>query len=90
MSIDYSRLPEHMQDAARRYVEGGSRVGDFLTAVIHNDLFGAMRHADDINRDRLRDWCSFFYNEAPRDCYGSSEAMDAWIERGGLNGRAAA
>ena len=83
-NIDYARIPGHMREATRRYIETGSHVGDFLTAVICNDLFLATAHADDINRECLRDWCLFFRNEAPGDSYGSIEKMIQWRERGGL------
>jgi len=77
--IDYSRLPEHMQGAARRYIERGITPGDFLTAVICNDLVGAIQRADDVNTAAMRDWVMFFYNDAPSGCWGSSAAMDDWI-----------
>lgn len=85
-TINYSALPGHMQHGARLYIERGIRPGSFLTAVICNDLFTTMEKADDINRHRLLDWCSFFYNEAPSDCYGSPEKFAAWCGHGGLSG----
>lgn len=77
--IDYSQLPEHMQEAARLYLEHGVRPGDFLTSVICNDLFGAMGRADCVNQQRMFDICSFFYNEAPSGSYGSEEKMSNWM-----------
>lgn len=68
--IDYTNIPEHMQDAARRYIEHGIAPGSFLTAVICNDLFGAVGIADEINRAAMWRWCLFFYNEAPSMCLG--------------------
>lgn len=86
MTIDYSRLPEHMQPAAQRYVEHGVHPGSFLTAVICNDLFDAFQRADDVNRDAMFDWCMFFHNDVPGDCYGDYETFKAWLKAGGLDG----
>lgn len=82
--IDYSGLPAHMQDGTRLYIEEGIPPGGFLSAIISNDLFLALGKADHINRERIFDWCAFFYNQAPHGSYGSPEAMQAWINRGGL------
>ena len=84
--IDYSRLPDYMRDATRRYIEDGQPTGDFLAAVISNDLFEAVVRADDTNRPALLEWVRFFYNDAPRDCWGSEEKRQAWLKSGGLNG----
>lgn len=85
--IDYSRLPAHMQDAARRYIEDGIEPGSFLRAVASNDLMGAFSCADDANRAAMYAWVTFFYNEAPRGSHDSPEAYNYWIAIGGLNGR---
>lgn len=77
--VDYSGLPEHMQDGALFYVEHGIEPGSFMSAVICNDLSEACARADDINRYRLFDIVSWFYNEAPGGCWGSREKMAAWI-----------
>ena len=83
---DYTKLPEHIRHGVKIYIEHGIEPGDFLTAVISNDLKGSFAVADEINRDRLFDIVSFFYNEAPMDCWGSRERMAAWIKHSGLAG----
>ena len=80
MDINYDRLPEHMRGTAKRYIEYGINPGSFLSAVICNDLFGAYCKADWINEKHMRDWIMFFYNDAPYQCFGSREAMDAWMK----------
>ncbi len=40
--VDYSPLPEHMQDGMRRYIENGIEGGSFMMAVLCNDLMGAI------------------------------------------------
>ncbi len=89
MATDYTyfhdgRLPDYMEDATRRWIERGQPVGDFLTAVICNDLFKALAHADPTNRAALYEWHRFFCNEAPRGSHGSREKAKAWSEQGGL------
>ena len=79
--INYSILPEHMREGAQRWIENGIYPGDFLTAVIHNDLTGAVGRADHINRNRLHDIVSFFYNDAPHSCWGDPEKTKAWHEK---------
>lgn len=86
MDIDYSRLPGHMQDGFRLYIERGIPGGSFMTAVLSNDLMGAFGRADDINRARLFDTCAFLANHAPIGCYGSPERVKDWIKDGGLEG----
>jgi len=64
----------------QRYIEKGIAPGDFLTAVICNDLTESFARADDINRGIMFDIVCFMYNEAPSLCWGSREIMDAWIK----------
>ena len=84
--IDYSRIPTHMREGTQRYIENGIPPGDFLRALVENDLFGAMGKADDVNQRAMFYWCVFFYNEAPSGCFGSPQKVAAWIASGGLNG----
>ena len=86
--VDYSILPDHMQGAAKRYVESGIRPGSFLTALLANDFMGAMGRADDENVRCLKQWAMWLYNEIPATAKGTYERVDQWCERGGLNGKA--
>ncbi len=84
--INYSKLPSHIQDGVERYIEHGVPPGDFLTAVICNDLRESFGRADEVNIARMFDIVGFFYNEAPGGCWGSLEKMKRWVKIGGLNG----
>lgn len=64
-----------------RWVSIGCPTGDFLKAVLCNDLMGAMGRADDDNRRDLFAICAYVYNELPGDCHGSPEIVKAWYER---------
>ena len=86
MEINYSTLPEHIKGGVQRYIENGIPPGSFLTAVIQNNLKESFAWADDINIARMFDIVSFFYNEAPGNCWGSKKDMESWINHKGLEG----
>lgn len=75
----YEQIPARMQDALRRYVLEGIRPGDFLTAVICNDLRGAIGRADEENSPLLRLYVLWLYNVAPAACWGSPDKMREWM-----------
>lgn len=79
MSLDYSGLPEHMQDGFRLYIEHGIELGSFGMAVVCNDLRRACECADGINRYRLWDIVCWLYNKAPAPCWGSPAKVKAWL-----------
>lgn len=58
----------------------GSRpfVGDFLRAVLSNDLMGAVGRADHDNIRVLPAICSYVYMELPGPCHGSPEIVSEW------------
>jgi hypothetical protein len=74
-------IPERMMGGIERYINQGIKPGSFLTAVICNDLKGAVMRADDENLPNLVAFVAYFYNEAPAPCWGSPEAMKAWMEK---------
>jgi len=84
--MKYDTLPEHMQESARGYVEDGRPPGSFLKAVLTNDLTGAFGRADDINQQCMFRWATWLYNECPGNAWGTQEAVDAWVEKGGVKG----
>jgi hypothetical protein len=81
--VRYELLPAHIQPAVKCYIEKGRIPGHFLRAVIANRLSESFAYADVINRGRLHDIVRFFYNEAPGECWGSVEKMEAWASRYG-------
>ena len=77
--IRYEDLPEGLQDGMRRYIEHGIRPGNFLTAVLENNLCQAFWHADLGNLPELRrivNWCC---EELPCVTWGSEKRVDEWI-----------
>jgi len=79
---DYSRIPDHMMSALRRYIDNKIKPGDFLTAVLTNDLRGAVGRADHININIIPVYVSYLYNEAPGNCWGSTERVKEYLEIG--------
>jgi hypothetical protein len=73
------RVPEHLRDGLRRYVDEHLLPGQFLTAVLANDLFDALGRADIKSRAGLYDVVAFLYNHAPGGCYGNAERVSRWI-----------
>ena len=75
-----TEIPEYMMDALTRYIEKGIPPGDFLTAVLTNDLYEAISRSDDTNLHCIPAYVGYLYNEAPSQCWGSKAKMDKWID----------
>jgi hypothetical protein len=76
---EYDKIPPHMQEALTRYVVDRVAPGDFLQAVIRNDLRDACGRADADNLLLLPTYVKWFYNVAPGSCWGSPENYKAWL-----------
>jgi hypothetical protein len=76
---EYSKIPPHMQEAIQRYVIDRLAPGDFLRAVVENNLRRAVHSADEVNLSLLPLYVKFFYNRAPAGCHGSPQAVAAWL-----------
>lgn len=74
-------IPARMIPTLQSYIEDGVRPGDFLQAVLHNDLREACARADYENGCNLPAFVSYLYNEAPGACWGSVAKVAAWVER---------
>lgn len=75
-------IPERMMPSLERYIKEHARPGNFLTAVISNNLRDACGMADEENMYNLPAYVAYLYNEAPAQCWGSPEEMEAWINAG--------
>ncbi len=72
-------VSDDMLEALQAYAEHGRPVGDFLTAVLANDLQDACGRADDFNLPNLPAFAAWVYNECPIPAHGSRERVKAWI-----------
>lgn len=62
------------------YVNHGVPPGDFITAVLSNDLKEAFGRADSFNSANMKLIVEFCYNYIPAGCWGSPERVKAWLE----------
>ena len=74
----YAVIPSRTLDAINRYVTLREDTGDFVTAVLENNLSGAMNAADDENMAALEMIVRYCYNHIPAGCWGSPEKVAAW------------
>jgi hypothetical protein len=80
MMTDYTKLPEYMRGGMQRYIQDGVAPGDFLQAVLKNDLMHAVGQADDANVKLLPLYVRWLYNEVPGAAWGSEENFKNWIK----------
>lgn len=62
------------------YVEQRQPTGDFLQAVLSNDLSDSVSRND--GQTNLKELVKWIYNNAPSNCWGSREAYKQWIKGG--------
>lgn len=79
MASEYN-IPATTLDGITLYITRGIAPGHFLTAVIENDLLGAISRADTANLEALSRIVSFFYDQAPHNCWRSRDNMNKWIK----------
>jgi len=74
------KVPEHTLAALDDYLVKHWAPGDFLKAVLSNDLFNALGQADDLNRVALFDICAYIYNHVTPEAWGSPTRVEAWLK----------
>lgn len=72
-------VPTNIMKGLERYINHKSPVGQFLTAVLENNLFEACSRADENSIEGLPAIVGFIYNEAPGNCWGSKEIVEKWL-----------
>jgi hypothetical protein len=82
-------IPERMAPALDAWIEHGKLPGEFLQAVLCNDLRDAISRADRENLVALPAYIGYLYNEAPGGCWGSPAKVDAWQAKFRTTGSAA-
>ena len=73
-------IKENVLISINSYAKEGKPVGDFLYAVLSNDLTSAIFRADLDNRAALYEIVQYIYNEIPADSWGSTEKVEAWLK----------
>jgi len=72
---EYQNLRVHLLESLTRYVEKRVPPGDFLRAVLENDLVRAVQYADEIAERNLSTWVRYCFNKIPSGVWGSTEAV---------------
>ena len=78
--IKYEKLPSHLRDGIRLYIEYKIKPGQFLTAVLENNLSQAVNRADDNSLSNLKEIVCFVYNDLPGNCWGSPDRVRGWLQ----------
>ena len=73
------KIPERLHHGLIHYLAQHIPVGDFLTAILENDLREACGRADDENLWLIPVIVAYLYNEAPAPAWGSKEKVNAWL-----------
>lgn len=74
-------VPNILIEGLAKYVEHKIPTGDFLRAILSNDLMQAVSRADNYNINYLREIVTYIHSELPVGCYGSKEAVERWIKK---------
>lgn len=78
---DWRLVPRQHELSLRLWVDEGVRPGAFLTAVLQNDLKGAVLYADHENTSGLKGLVFFIHEYCPALCHGSRERFAEWPAR---------
>jgi hypothetical protein len=74
-------MKEDIKEALDEYVRIGRPTGDFLRAVLSNNLAESFGRADMQNRHDMFEIVNYVYNELPGAAWGSPEKVKAWLKR---------
>lgn len=74
-------LEDRFIGGLRRYADCGIEPGHFLRACLENNLREAVGRADPAAMAQLAVIVAYIYNEIPGNCWGSPDAVDAWLSQ---------
>jgi len=86
MMPNYESYPGGTVDGAKIWIEDAIIPGDFLLAVLENNLSEACARADQHNYILLTKIVEWWWVEAPAACWGSPEKVKNWKKLGGWHG----
>lgn len=72
-------IPARLIESLERYIVERCPVGDFLRAVLSNDLRDAIGRADPTSLAAMQQLVALLHNEAPSACWGSPAKVAAWL-----------
>lgn len=71
-------IPKRTLEALERWRDDAAPPGDFLRAVLENNLMMAFHRADEENTAALRDIVAWCYNHLPLASWGNKYNIDNW------------
>ncbi len=74
-------IPEHIKKDIDRHVKEGTNVGEFVYAVLCNNLKQAIFTGTFSARANLFDIVFYLHEHCPPECWGSSDKVRIWIEQ---------
>jgi hypothetical protein len=77
-------MKDNTKQELLRYKEHGIPPGDFLYAVLTNNLLAAFGCADEQNALDMREIAMFVYDNLPAGCHGTRQRVADWIKQGGM------
>jgi hypothetical protein len=75
VSNDYEVIPPAVMEGLQLYIKEGILPGDFLLAVLENNLSRAIAHADRYSLAGLVPLVRYIYNNAPASAWGTPEKV---------------
>ncbi len=72
-------IPQHTQYQIDEYVKGKVPPGNFLYAVLTNNLAETVCRADETNLRFIKDIVLYVYNNIPSVCWGTPEKVEEWL-----------
>lgn len=78
--LEQAGVPGHLHGGLVRYLVYRLHTGDFLAAVLANDLREAVRLGDPESHAALVPLVRFLYHDAPALAWGSPDKVQAWLE----------
>lgn len=74
-------IQQRFKDSIDRYAEHKIPTGDFLKAVLENNLFEAMGRADTGAKANLEAIMTYIYNEIPYEAWGNPQKVRDWLQK---------
>ena len=74
-------IPQHTVEALDSYFLRGWEPGGFLTSILTNDLYGAVRSADYANKHVIYEIVEWLTLEpiVPRNSWGHEKLVEGWL-----------
>jgi len=84
LANNHRNVPATTAESLERYVLYGIPAGGFVTAVLENNLIGAVARADSTNAAHLTSIVIYVYNVLPFKASGSHDSVVNWVSSKGL------